>query len=83
MTYVRTDGNSSSRISYLPGCGADRSEPMEAEGLVTKAGLDATAKAGDRVEGVKRARPPASARQAARDWFQAVLAPERRTWLAG
>lgn len=69
-------------LLLLPECGADRSEPMENGGLVTKAGYDATAKAGDRVEGIDRALPPAAARETARRWFEANLPPEERAWLA-
>jgi len=68
-------------LLLLPNSGADRSEPMEQGGLVTKAGFDATAKAGDRIEGVDRALPPAAYRDAARDWFVSNLPPERRRWL--
>jgi len=68
-------------LLLLPNSGADRSEPMEQGGLVTKAGFDATAKAGDRIEGVDRALPPAAYRDAARDWFVRNLPPERRRWL--
>lgn len=68
-------------LLLLPLSGADRSEPMENGGLVTKAGYDATAKAGDRVEGVDRALPPASILSRARDLLQDLLPPERRTWL--
>jgi 4-hydroxy-3-polyprenylbenzoate decarboxylase len=67
-------------LLLLPGCGADRSEPMEADGLVTKAGYDATAKAGDRAEGVIRAEPPAASLEAARRWYM-QLPPEQRGWL--
>jgi 4-hydroxy-3-polyprenylbenzoate decarboxylase len=54
-------------LLLLPLSGTDRSEPMEDGGLVTKLGMDATAKAGDRVEGVKVARPPADVLERARD----------------
>jgi 2,5-furandicarboxylate decarboxylase 1 len=70
-------------ILLLPGCGADRSEPMEDKGLVTKVGYDATAKAGDRAEGIDRALPPAAATKAARDWLMEHLPPEKRGWLKG
>ena len=68
-------------LLLLPNCGADRSEPMEAQGLVTKAGLDATAKKGDRAEGTGRALPPAAALEAARRWLVDHLAPDERPWL--
>jgi 4-hydroxy-3-polyprenylbenzoate decarboxylase len=54
---------------------------MEDGGLVTKAGFDATAKAGDRVEGIDRALPPAVLSDRARKWFTDNLPPERRLWL--
>jgi 4-hydroxy-3-polyprenylbenzoate decarboxylase len=69
-------------LVLLPNCGADRSEPMENAGLVTKAGYDATAKQGDRMEGIDRALPPAAAREAAKQWFMDNLPPEARAWLA-
>lgn len=68
-------------LLLLPLSGTDRSEPMEAGGLVTKAGFDATAKPGDRVEGVERALPPAEALAAGRARFEALLPPEARRWL--
>jgi len=68
-------------LLLLPNTGTDRSEPMEEGGLVTKAGFDATAKAGDRVEGVDRALPPVAYREAARDWLLQNLPPEHRKWL--
>ena len=49
-------------LLLVPHAGTDRSEAMEQDGLVTKAGFDATAKKGDRVEGIDRALPPAAAR---------------------
>jgi 4-hydroxy-3-polyprenylbenzoate decarboxylase len=54
---------------------------MEAGGLVTKAGFDATAKAGDRPEGNERARPPLEVSQAVRHWLEKHLPPENRRWL--
>lgn len=68
-------------LLLVPQAGTDRSEPMEEGGLVTKAGFDATAKAGDRVEGVDRALPPAAFREAARRWFAETLPPAQRPWL--
>lgn len=68
-------------LMLIPHAGTDRSEPMEDGGLVTKAGFDATAKAGDRVEGVDRALPPLAYREAAQDWFEQNLPPARRQWL--
>jgi len=57
------------------------SEPMEAGGLVTKAGFDATAKEGDRLEGNERARPPQPVTEAVKQWLRDNLAPEHRRWL--
>jgi 4-hydroxy-3-polyprenylbenzoate decarboxylase len=68
-------------LMLVPGAGTDRSEPMEEKGLVTKIGFDATAKAGDRAEGVDRALPPPAIREAAADWLRANLPPDRRAWL--
>jgi UbiD family decarboxylase len=68
-------------LLLLPQSGADRSEPMEDGGLVTKVGFDATAKAKDRAEGIERALPPAPATAAAVLWFLENLPPERRRWL--
>ena len=70
-------------LLIIPGAGADRSEPMEEGGMVTKMGLDATARAADRAEGVDRAAPPAAVLDAARAWLAASTPPERRSWLAG
>ena len=70
-------------ILIIPGAGADRSEPMEEGGLVTKIGFDATARVADRAEGVDKAAPPRAALLAARSWLQDALPPERRSWLAG
>jgi 2,5-furandicarboxylate decarboxylase 1 len=68
-------------LLLIPQAGTDRSEPMEDGGLVTKAGFDATAKAGDRVEGIDRALPPAVHRDAAKRWFTENLPPQQRHWL--
>jgi 2,5-furandicarboxylate decarboxylase 1 len=65
----------------VPHAGTDRSEPMEDGGLVTKAGFDATAKPGDRVEGVDRALPPAAHSEAVKRWFVENLPLEKRRWL--
>lgn len=69
-------------LMLLPLSGTDRSEPLEVDGLVTKAGYDATAKAGDRAEGVERALPPADALETARKWLVDTLPPAERRWLA-
>jgi 4-hydroxy-3-polyprenylbenzoate decarboxylase len=68
-------------LLLIPLAGADRSEPMEDGGLVTKVGFDATAKTNDRIEGNDRARPPAAARESARQWLIAHLPAEHRRWL--
>jgi 4-hydroxy-3-polyprenylbenzoate decarboxylase len=68
-------------LMLIPNAGADRSEPMEAGGLVTKAGFDATAKAGDRSEGNERALPPREVSAAVKQWFMDNLAPDKRGWL--
>jgi 2,5-furandicarboxylate decarboxylase 1 len=68
-------------LLLIPQAGTDRSEPMEDGGLVTKAGFDATAKAADRSEGVDRALPPATFRDAARRWFTENLPAHQRPWL--
>ncbi|HTT00558.1 MAG TPA: UbiD family decarboxylase [Steroidobacteraceae bacterium] len=70
-------------LLLLPLSGADRSEPMEHGGTVTKVGFDATAKGSDRVEGSERALPPAAAREAARRWLDQNVPAERRPWLKG
>ena len=56
-------------LLLVPLAGTDRSEAMEADGLVTKIGFDATAKPADRVEGTERALPPAEALEAAARWL--------------
>jgi 2,5-furandicarboxylate decarboxylase 1 len=68
-------------ILLIPGVSADRSEPMEHAGTVTKIGFDATARAGDRAEGIERATPPAAALDAARRWLAENLAKDEQTWL--
>ncbi len=68
-------------LLLVPHAGTDRSEAMEQDGLVTKAGFDATAKKGDRVEGIDRALPPAAMSEAAKRWFTENLPAEKRTWL--
>jgi 2,5-furandicarboxylate decarboxylase 1 len=68
-------------LLLVPHAGTDRSEAMEDGGLVTKAGFDATAKAGDRVEGIERALPPQAHRDAARAWLMNALPLEKRGWL--
>jgi 4-hydroxy-3-polyprenylbenzoate decarboxylase len=46
-------------LLVVPGMSADRSEPQEDGGVVTKVGYDATCKIGDRKEGFDKAQPPA------------------------
>jgi 2,5-furandicarboxylate decarboxylase 1 len=68
-------------LTLIPGASAVRSEPTEERGLVTKVGFDATAKAGDRIEGNDRAEPPAEVRESVKRWLTAELPVERRGWL--
>ena len=68
-------------LMLIPNAGADRSEPMEQGGLVTKIGFDATAKAGDRAEGNVRAQPPAGVRESVNRWLLEHLPAPRRRWL--
>ena len=68
-------------LLLIPNAGTDRSEPLEVGGLVTKAGFDATAKAGDRTEGNERARPPPEVTRAVKRWLEDNLPPEERRWL--
>ena len=60
-------------ILIVPNSGADRSEPMEAGGLVTKIGLDATMKEGDRLAGMERALPPEAEMVQAQSWWAALV----------
>jgi 4-hydroxy-3-polyprenylbenzoate decarboxylase len=48
-------------LLVVPGMPADRSEPQEHGGTVTKVGYDATCKEGDRKEGFEKAMPPPEA----------------------
>jgi 4-hydroxy-3-polyprenylbenzoate decarboxylase len=59
-------------IIIVPGVSSDRSEPLEKDGLVCKIGYDATAKPGDRPEGVTAALPPAEYLDAARRRLKAL-----------
>jgi 4-hydroxy-3-polyprenylbenzoate decarboxylase len=68
-------------LLLIPNAGADRSEPMEVAGFVTKAGFDATAKAGDRLEGNERARPPLEVTRAVNRWLKDNIPPAERRWL--
>jgi 4-hydroxy-3-polyprenylbenzoate decarboxylase len=68
-------------ILLIPGAGADRSEPMEDRGRVTKIGFDATARTEDRAEGVERALPPPAITESARQWLIGRFPPEQLGWL--
>ncbi len=57
-------------LLLAPLCGADRSEAMESGGLVSKLGLDATAKEADRAQGNRRAMPTEAARARAAAWLE-------------
>lgn len=59
-------------IVIVPGVSSDRSEPLEKDGLICKIGYDATAKAGDRPEGITPALPPKSYMDAARQKLKAL-----------
>jgi 2,5-furandicarboxylate decarboxylase 1 len=50
----------------VPGVRADRSEPLEQDGMITKLGIDATRRPGDRPDW-RRARPPERAVKKARE----------------
>ena len=52
----------------IPGVRADRSEPLEQGGTITKLGIDATRRRGDRPTGTC-ARPPAAAMREAANCF--------------
>lgn len=58
-------------LVLVEGVAADRSEPMERDGMVTKIGFDATRKPGDRAEGFELALPPSAELDAARTWLKA------------
>jgi 2,5-furandicarboxylate decarboxylase 1 len=68
-------------LVLLPDSPSVRSEPMESQGRVTKAGFDATAKQGDRAEGNARAEEPRAVREAVERWLREHLPEERRGWL--
>jgi 2,5-furandicarboxylate decarboxylase 1 len=68
-------------LVLMPDSPSVRSEPMEAQGRVTKAGFDATAKDGDRAEGHVRAETPRDVRDAVERWLRERLPAERRPWL--
>ena len=52
-------------LVVVPGVRADRSEPLERDGLIAKLGIDATRRTGDRADWT-RAAPPAAAMEKAR-----------------
>jgi 2,5-furandicarboxylate decarboxylase 1 len=82
VDWARTNRMRLERDLFLvPQAGADRSEPMEHGGLVTKVGFDATARSEDRAEGIERALAPTAVSRATIDWLLANLPPERRRWL--
>lgn len=68
-------------LHLVPNSPAVRSEPMEQDGRVTKAGFDATAKPGDRLEGHAWAQPPPDVRAAVRQWLRERLPADGRRWL--
>lgn len=62
-------------IVIIPDMPADRSEPQEDSGLVSKIGFDATRKQGDRKEGFDKAQPPRTSQDRMRDLLNRI-APE-------
>jgi 4-hydroxy-3-polyprenylbenzoate decarboxylase len=63
-------------LIIVPGVRADRSEPLELGGTITKLGIDATRRAGDRPDWIK-AQPPERAVDRARELLRANLVPPR------
>jgi 4-hydroxy-3-polyprenylbenzoate decarboxylase len=65
-------------LVVVPGVRADRSEPLERDGLIAKLGIDATRRAGDRPDWT-RAAPPAAAMEKARHLLEngRTSAPEQ------
>ena len=62
----------------IPDARADRAEPLEKDGTVTKLGIDATRRAGDRPDW-RRARPPEAALERARDLLRAqAITPQSK-----
>ena len=61
-------------LIIVPGARADRSEPLESGGTVTKLAIDATRRDGDRTDWVM-ARPPEWAINRAREMLRANIAP--------
>ena len=59
-------------LVVVPGVRADRSEPLEQDGLVAKLGIDATRRAGDRADW-RQAAPPAAAVEKARRLLENAL----------
>jgi 4-hydroxy-3-polyprenylbenzoate decarboxylase len=60
-------------LVVVAGVRADRSEPLERDGLVAKLGIDATRRAGDRPDWT-RAAPPTAAMEKARRLLENVRA---------
>ncbi len=73
-THMKADRD----LVVVPGVRADRSEPLERDGLVAKLGIDATRRAGDRADWT-RAAPPAAAMEKARRLLEngRISAPEQ------
>jgi 4-hydroxy-3-polyprenylbenzoate decarboxylase len=63
-------------LLIVPGVRADRSEPLESGGTVTKLAIDATRRDGDRPDWTN-ARPPEWAINRAREMLRANFAPSR------
>ena len=63
---IATRANPDRDFVIVPEVRADRSEPLEQAGVITKLGIDATRRAGDRADWTI-ARPPEAALQRARD----------------
>jgi 2,5-furandicarboxylate decarboxylase 1 len=61
-------------ILVVPGVRADRSEPLERDGVVAKLGIDATRRAGDRPDWQAAAPPPAAMAKARADLTRMGLA---------
>lgn len=66
MTRMRAERD----VLIVPGLPADRSEPLEDCGVVTKTGYDATCKSGDRKQGFDKAVPPPAAMTRMRAFLQ-------------
>ena len=73
---IATRMNPDRDMVIVPGVRADRSEPLEMDGTITKLGIDATVRHGDRPDWSK-ARPPEQAIKRARKLLQASAPPRR------